>query len=110
LLKGHHQAALTRALKNARPMDFHVRAQLLRDIRDHAVEIRSVSVNQSACDRTLKPCNNGGLMVGYGFRQVVAMRDKETAWISTARGNCYSECRKPVAPGRVVAPHAGTVS
>jgi len=109
LLKGHHQASLTRALKNARPMDFNDRTQLLRDIRDYAVEIRSVSVNQSACDRTLIRVAMA-VWRGVWFPAGLGHARQRCGRISTARGNCYSECRKPLAPSKAVSRHAETVS
>ena len=53
-LKCHHQAAFTAALLNSQPMGFYAPAQLIRNARDHGVEIRGVDVNHSRWDCTLE--------------------------------------------------------
>ncbi|MGR3199199.1 MAG: error-prone DNA polymerase, partial [Paracoccus sp. (in: a-proteobacteria)] len=60
-LKCHHQAVFTCALLNSQPMGFYAPAQLVRDARDHGVEVRPVSVNHSIWDCTLEPRTDGGL-------------------------------------------------
>jgi error-prone DNA polymerase len=56
-LKRHHQAAFTAALLNSQPMGFYAPAQLIRNARDHGVEVRPVDVNQSDWDCTLEAAN-----------------------------------------------------
>ena len=53
-LKCHHQAAFTAALLNSQPMGFYAPAQLIRNARDHGVEVRPVDVNHSDWDCTLE--------------------------------------------------------
>jgi error-prone DNA polymerase len=53
-LKYHHQAAFTAALLNSQPMGFYAPAQLIRNARDHGVEVRPVDVNHSNWDCTLE--------------------------------------------------------
>src|SRR5262249_38656894 len=53
-LKCHYQAAFTAALLNSQPMGFYAPAQLVRDARDHGVEVRGVDVNHSCWDCTLE--------------------------------------------------------
>jgi error-prone DNA polymerase len=43
------------ALLNSQPMGFYAPAQIVRDAREHGVEIRPVDVNHSAWDCTLEP-------------------------------------------------------
>src|SRR5690606_3563190 len=43
------------ALRNSQPMGFYAPAQLIRDARDHGVEVRPVDVNHSDWDCTLEP-------------------------------------------------------
>ena len=43
------------ALLNAQPMGFYAPAQIVRDARDHGVEVRPVCVNASRWDCTLEP-------------------------------------------------------
>nr|WP_275259748.1 error-prone DNA polymerase [Gemmobacter caeruleus] len=90
-LKCHHPAAFTCALLNAQPMGFYAPAQLIRDARDHGVEVRPVSVNHSAWDCTLEPRADGALALRLGFRQIKSLREEDAAWIVAARGNGYPD-------------------
>ena len=47
-LKCHEPAAFTCALLNSQPMGFYAPAQLVRDARDHGVEVRPVDVRATA--------------------------------------------------------------
>ena len=58
-LKCHHQAAFTAALLNSQPMGFYAPAQLIRNARDHGVEVRPVDVNHSDWDCTLEKAEGG---------------------------------------------------
>jgi error-prone DNA polymerase len=53
-LKRHHPAAFTAALLNSQPMGFYAPAQLVRDAREHGVEVRPVDVNLSGWDCRLE--------------------------------------------------------
>ena len=46
---------------NAQPMGFYAPAQLVRDARQHGVEVRPVDVNHSRWDCTLEPLTEGRL-------------------------------------------------
>ena len=90
-LKCHHQAAFTCALLNAQPMGFYAPAQLVRDARDHGVEVRPVSVNHSVWDCTLELRADGKLALRLGFRQIKGLREEDAGWIAAARGNGYPD-------------------
>ncbi|MES2666896.1 MAG: error-prone DNA polymerase [Pseudomonadota bacterium] len=90
-LKCHHQAIFTCALLNSQPMGFYAPAQLVRDAREHHVEVRPVSVNHSFWDCTIEPRQDGALALRLGFRQIKGMREDDAVWISTSRGNGYSD-------------------
>ena len=90
-LKCHHPAAFTCALLNSQPMGFYAPAQLVRDARDHHIEVRPISVNHSAWDCTLEPRNDGALALRLGFRQIKGMRQEDADWIASARGNGYAD-------------------
>jgi len=90
-LKCHHQAAFTCALLNSQPMGFYAPAQLVRDARDHGVEVRPISVTHSLWDCTLEPRLDGGLALRLGFRQIKGMRAGDADWIVAARGNGYPD-------------------
>ena len=90
-LKCHHPAVFTCALLNSQPMGFYAPAQLVRDARDHGVEVRPVSINHSSWDCTLEPRTDGLLALRLGFRQIKGMRSEDADWIVAARGNGYPD-------------------
>jgi error-prone DNA polymerase len=53
-LKCHYPAASCAAVINSQPMGFYAPAQLVRDARQHGVEVRTVDVNESENDCTLE--------------------------------------------------------
>ncbi len=59
-LKCHHPAAFAAALLNSQPLGFYAPAQLVRDARQHGVEVRPVDVNYSAWDCTLESGERNG--------------------------------------------------
>jgi len=54
-LKCHWPAAFTCALLNSQPMGFYAPAQLVRDARDHGVQVHCIDVNASEWNSTLEP-------------------------------------------------------
>ena len=54
-MKCHHPDVFCAALLNAQPMGFYAPAQIVRDARDHGVDVRPVCVNASRWDCTLEP-------------------------------------------------------
>ena len=59
-LKRHHPAAFTAALLNSQPMGFYAPAQLVRDAREHGVEVRPVDVLRSTWDCSLEDAAEAG--------------------------------------------------
>jgi len=55
-LKRYYPDAFAAALLNSQPMGFYAPAQLVRDAREHGVEVRPVDVNLSDWDCTLEAC------------------------------------------------------
>jgi hypothetical protein len=53
-IKCHHPAVFACALLNSQPMGFYAPAQIVRDAREHGVEVRPVDVNRSVWDCTLE--------------------------------------------------------
>jgi error-prone DNA polymerase len=53
-LKHYYPDAFAAALLNSQPMGFYAPAQLVRDAREHGVEVRPVDVNHSQWDCTLE--------------------------------------------------------
>ncbi|HEV2295099.1 MAG TPA: hypothetical protein VGR35_14695 [Tepidisphaeraceae bacterium] len=58
-IKRHHPAVFAAALLNSQPMGFYAPAQIVRDARDHGVEVRPVDVNESEWDCTLEERHEG---------------------------------------------------
>jgi error-prone DNA polymerase len=69
-LKCHHPAVFACALLNSQPMGFYAPAQIVRDAREHGVEVRAIDVAASEWDCTLE---DGALRLGFrliaGFSQ-----------------------------------------
>ncbi|MCG7628891.1 error-prone DNA polymerase [Epibacterium sp. MM17-32] len=89
-LKCHHPAIFACALLNSQPMGFYAPAQIVRDAREHGVEIRPICVNHSAWDNTLERRPDGALALRLGFRQIKGFKQEEADWIVAARGNGYT--------------------
>jgi helix-hairpin-helix protein/DNA polymerase III alpha subunit/impB/mucB/samB family protein/OB-fold nucleic acid binding protein len=90
-LKCHHPAAFACALLNSQPMGFYAPAQIVRDARDHQIELRPVCVNNSAWDNCLERRSDGSLALRLGFRQIKGFREEAAGWIVAARGNGYPD-------------------
>ena len=90
-LKCHHPAVFACALLNAQPMGFYAPAQIVRDVREHQVEVRPICVNSSDWDNTLERRADGALALRLGFRQIKGFKEVDAIWIVAARGNGYPD-------------------
>jgi error-prone DNA polymerase len=89
-LKRHYPAAFACALLNSQPMGFYAPAQIVRDARDHGVEVRPVDVNVSQWDCTLEPAEGpDGTALRLGFRQIKGFKEENAEALVAARGNGY---------------------
>jgi error-prone DNA polymerase len=78
--------AFCAALLNSQPMGFYQPAQLVRDAREHGVEVRPVDILSSHWDCTLEPAGEGQLRaVRLGLRQVSGLREEEATHLVAAR-------------------------
>jgi error-prone DNA polymerase len=85
-IKHHFPDVFCAALLNSQPMGFYQPAQLVRDAREHNVEIRAPDIRFSAWDCTLEQAEKGRLRaVRLGFRLVKGMRLDETEKLIAAR-------------------------
>ncbi len=85
-LKCHHPDAFCAALLNSQPMGFYAPAQIVRDARDHGVEVRPICVNASRWDCTLEPGGDGArLAVRLGLRMAKGLSNAHAAAIVAAR-------------------------
>ena len=98
------------AILNAQPMGFYAPAQLVRDAREHGVEIRAADVNHSGWDCALEPApfeaarihHRHGEMRGVirtrhavrlGLRQIKGLSSKRIEQLVARRGDGYHSVR-----------------
>ncbi|WP_440659166.1 helix-hairpin-helix domain-containing protein, partial [Ensifer adhaerens] len=85
-LKCWHPDVFCAALLNAQPMGFYAPAQIVRDARDHGVEVRPVCVNASRWDCTLEATGDESrFAVRLGLRMVKALANADAAAIVASR-------------------------
>ena len=85
-LKCWHPDVFAAALLNSQPMGFYAPAQIVRDAREHGVEIRPVCVNTSRWDCTLEPTDDEDrFAVRLGLRMVKGLANANAAAIVAAR-------------------------
>ena len=98
-IKCHYPDVFCAAILNSQPMGFYQPAQLVRDARQHGVEVRPVDVNFSDWDCTLEiaadssPVNKYGAYrhgVRLGFRQIQGLAADELEKVVAARRNGYT--------------------
>ncbi len=93
-LKCHFPEVFAAALLNSQPMGFYAPAQIVRDAREHAVEVRPPDVNASDWDCTLEPAAGSCFALRLGLRQIKGLAEAEARALVGARGNGYAEVRE----------------
>lgn len=88
-MKCHYPAAFACALLNSQPMGFYAPAQIVRDAREHGVEVRPVDVNYSDWDCTLEP-SSIGFALRLGMRLVGGLQDAAAFRIMVQRDSPYT--------------------
>jgi error-prone DNA polymerase len=89
-LKCHYPDVFCAALLNSQPMGFYAPAQLVRDAREHGVEVRPIDVNHSDWETTLEPVENSRLhAVRLGMHMVSGLPEKEARMIAKERNTGY---------------------
>jgi error-prone DNA polymerase len=88
-IKKYHPAAFACALLNSQPMGFYAPAEIVRDAREHDVDVRHVDVNFSTWDNTLELRADGALALRLGFRQVSGFREDWAKTLATCRSNGF---------------------
>jgi len=100
-LKCHHPAVFACALLNSQPMGFYAPAQIVRDAREHGVDVLPPDINYSQWDCTLEPRDHetAGRMRGeevrlfalrLGFRQIKGLARREMETLVAARDRPFS--------------------
>jgi error-prone DNA polymerase len=116
-MKCRYPDVFVAAMLNAQPLGFYAPAQLVRDAREHGVEVREVDVNLSDWNCTLEPSSDAsrhllpegeGLhprhaemaphictthAVRLGFRQIVGVKKKDMLRLVERRGEDYDSVR-----------------
>ncbi len=89
-IKCRYPAAFACALLNAQPMGFYAPAQIVRDAREHGVEVRAADVNASFWDNTLEPREEDGVSaLRIGFRQMDGLQEAELRRLVAVRGGGF---------------------
>jgi error-prone DNA polymerase len=90
-LKCHYPDVFACALLNAQPMGFYAPAQIVRDARQHGVEVRPVSVNHSDWDCTLEDsAGTNGLALRLGLRMAKGFAAKQAEALLDARDRPFA--------------------
>jgi error-prone DNA polymerase len=84
-LKCFEPAAFTCALINSQPMGFYAPAQLVRDARDHGVEVRSISVCNSNWYCTLERRADDEPALRLGLRMIKGLSEEAAERVCAAR-------------------------
>ena len=92
-IKCHYPAAFACALLNAQPMGFYAPAQIVRDAREHGVEVRPIDVNHSEWDCTLEKTTNGSPALRLGLRQAKGVKEIDAAKLVAMRDQGYGTVR-----------------
>ena len=74
-IKCRYPAVFCAAILNSQPMGFYAPAQIVRDAREHGVDVRAIDVNASGWDNGCEGLDE--LAVRLGFRQIDGFR---TVW------------------------------
>ena len=100
-LKCHHPAVFTCALLNSQPMGFYAPAQLVRDAREHGVEVRGADINVSDYDNLLERREpTAGWRSGWASaRSTASGRNGRRNWSRRAAPASPMSSNWPSAPG-----------
>jgi error-prone DNA polymerase len=91
-LKCHHPEVFAASLLNSQPMGFYAPAQIVRDAREHGVEVRAVDVSFSRWDSTLEtPSRGERAAVRLGLREVDGLKAEDAALLLQYRAQ-----KKPI--------------
>ena len=91
-LKFHHPEVFAAALLNSQPMGFYAPAQIVRDAREHGVEVRAVDVSHSRWDSILEtPSRGERAAIRLGLREVDGLKAEDAALLLQYRAQ-----KKPI--------------
>ncbi|SFK87810.1 error-prone DNA polymerase [Falsiroseomonas stagni] len=81
-IKRHHPAAFAAALLNSQPMGFYAPAQIVRDAREHHVEVRPADITRSDWDCTLEAPS---VSLRLGLRLIAGLHQHHAESLMAAR-------------------------
>ncbi|MGF1474546.1 MAG: error-prone DNA polymerase [Geminicoccaceae bacterium] len=94
-LKCHYPDVFAAAILNSQPMGFYKPAQLVRDAREHEVEVRPVDINHSDWDCTLERHdghpNGPKCALRLGFREVKGLGEQDMKALVEARDEAFRD-------------------
>jgi error-prone DNA polymerase len=93
-IKCHYPDVFCAALLNAQPMGFYAPAQIVRDAREHGVEVRAPDVNFSDWDTTLEPLRPLRFSVRLGLRQIDGMSQGMAERLVKTRGGPFRDLKE----------------
>ncbi|MBT7362051.1 MAG: error-prone DNA polymerase, partial [Rhodospirillaceae bacterium] len=83
-LKCHYPDVFAAALLNSQPMGFYAPAQIVRDAREHGVEVRGPDVNHSLWDNRLEPLIGDAHALRLGYRQIKSLNREAAEAVANA--------------------------
>ena len=109
-LKCRYPDAFAAALLNAQPMGFYAPAQIVRDAREHGLDVRPPDINHSHWDSTLEPGSRAAerlhelhremrddvwttQAVRLGLREIRGLKEEDGQLIVEKRGVAYDSVR-----------------
>ncbi len=90
-VKHHYPEVFAAALLNSQPMGFYAPAQLVRDAKEHGVEVRPPDVNASHWDCTLERSQNNRCALRLGLRQVTGLSEDDVKRMVERRTELYRD-------------------
>jgi len=103
-IKCHHPAIFAAALLNSQPMGFYAPAQIVRDAREHDVDVRAIDINHSDWDCTIETRADGQFALRLGFRQTDGFREEWADAIAAHRpfASIEDAARRAALPARAL--------
>jgi len=89
-LKFYYPEVFCAALLNSQPMGFYQPAQIVRNAREHGVQILPIDVNHSQWDNTLEAKQGEYFGMRLGLREITGIREEEMEKLVAGRIRHYT--------------------
>ncbi len=99
-IKCHHPAIFAAALLNSQPMGFYAPAQIVRDAREHGVEVHEADVNHSDWDNRVETQSPSRLREGLGEGLASHLTFPPSLPAASSPGRSREPSNSPPASGR----------